>query len=185
MVDQFVGNRKQQIDAQPGIMALKKRVEEYLPRAQEFVKQGRQRMAEGGVEVASFTQDVAEIKQKMETGREAIKTLHTKKVNAIANVKALEKTKTWSPDQTKSAKAFLVEIVANAKNARGQLKTLDVMFEGLEKRGKAAGPGWKEMAAKAVSEASKPYKEAAAASKAFDTDEEKCKKICKDHGVTV
>jgi hypothetical protein len=185
LVDQYVGNRAKQIDAQPGIMALKKRIEEYLPRAQEFVKQGRQHMAEGGVEVQSFQQDVAEIKQKMEAGRDAIRTLHAKKNTAIANVKAIEKTKTWSADQLKSGKSYLVEIVANAKTARGQMKTLDIMFEGLEKRGKAAGPGWKEMASKAVTEASKPYKEAGTASKAFDSDEEKCKKICKDHGVTV
>jgi len=184
VVEQYVANRAKQIDLQAGIMALKKRVEEYLTRAQEFVKQAKQRMAQGGVDIQGFQADVAEIKQKMETGREAIKTLHSKKGTAIQNLKNLEKTKTWAPDQTKSAKSYLVEIVANAKNARGQLKTLDILFEGLEKRGKAAGPGWKDMAAKAVSEASKPYKEATAASKAFDADEEKCAKICKAHGVT-
>jgi hypothetical protein len=185
LVDQFVANRAKQIDAQAGLMALKKRILEYLPRAEEFVKQGKQRLASGGVEIQEFQHDMAEIKQKMETGRDAIRELHAKKNTAIANLKNLEKTKTWSDIQAKTAKSYLVEIVANAKNARGQLKTLDILFQGLEKRGKAAGPGWKEMAAKAVSEAAKPYKEAKDASKAFDSDEEKCAKICKDHKVTV
>jgi hypothetical protein len=83
------------------------------------------------------------------------------------------------------SKSRMLDIVATAKTARGQLKTLNVLFEGLEKRGKAAGPGWKDMAANAVSEAKKPLKEAESASKAFDADEDKCLKICKAHNVTL
>ena len=124
------------------------------------------------------------IKQKMETGRDQIQFLHERKRQTIQNIKDLEKTKTWTPVQTNSVKGWLADVAANAKTARGQLKTLNILYEGLEKRGKAAGPGWKEMAAKAVSEAAKPLKKAAELSKAFDADEEKCKKICKDHGVT-
>jgi hypothetical protein len=185
IVDQWVGKRAKLIDQQPTIVALKKRVEEYLPRAQEFVKQAKQRMSQGGVAPEEFWEDVKDIKQKMEAGKTAIESLRQKKSNQIQTLKNMDKTKTWSPVEAKTAKSILVDIMASAKSARGQLKTLDVLYEGLEKRGKAAGPGWKEMAAKAVSEASKPYKAAADESKALDSDETKCVKICKDHKVTV
>ena len=185
IVEPFVTARSQQIDGQAAVMAKKKRCEEYVERAVEFAKQAQQRKNRGKVDVDSFNVDVQKIKQSMVTGKAAISELHVKKARAIESVKALEKKKVWTPDDSKSAKSWLAEIAANAKNARGNLKTLTVAIEGLEKRGKAAGPGWKDLAAKAVDEAKKPYKEAFTASKNFEADEEKCKKICKDHGITV
>jgi len=41
------------------------------------------------------------------------------------------------------------------------------------------------MAAEAVKNAYVPYKEAVKATKAFDADEDECRKICKAHGVNV
>lgn len=135
--------------------------------------------------VATFLADVEKIKTRMISGTTAITESHQQKSGPIANIKNLEKVKVWTADGSKSAKSYLTGIISQAKNARGTMKTLSVEIEGLDKRGKAAGPGWKEQAAKAVDEAKKPYKEAELASKKFDADEEKCKKICKDHNITV
>jgi hypothetical protein len=140
IIDPDLANRQKQIDATPALMGLKKRVWEYLTRAEEFVKQARQKINEGRVEIASMQQDIDEVKQKMETGRDVIKDFHFKKNAQITKIRNLDKVKKWSPGKIKSAKAFLIEVVANAKNARGQRKTLETVYEGLEKRGKASGP---------------------------------------------
>lgn len=181
----YLATRQRGIDGQAATIALKDRVAEYVQRAPEYLKQAKQRVAKGNVEVETFNKDMEEIKKKMEDGRDAIAELHYKKATLIKGIKDIDKTKPWSPDQAKMSKSRMGEIVATAKTARGQLKTLKVLFEGLEKRGKAAGPGWKDMAAKAVSEAKKPLQEAEAAAKALDADEDKCLKICKAHNVTL
>jgi hypothetical protein len=185
IVEPYVNSRMQQIDGQGAVMAKKKRCEEYILRAVELAKQAAQKKEQGGVDVATFNVDMEEIKNHMTSGKAAIEANHFKKARAIQYLKDLEKTKVWTPEQSKSTKSWLAEITSNAKNARGSLKTLSVEIEGLEKRGKAAGPGWKEQAAKAVTEARKLYNQAELASKKFGEDEEKCKKICKDHNVTV
>ncbi len=184
IVDPFVATRAQQINGQAAIMAKKQRVGQYLLRVQEFVKQAAQRKGKGAVDVTSFTDDIKEITNKMTAGASEIKELQVKKHTVIENLKTLGKKKPWTPVDLQTAKSSMGEISANAKNARGKLKTLDILLDGLEKRGKAAGPGWKDQALKAVEGAKKPYKEAVTASKAFDDDEAKCLKIYKEHGGT-
>ncbi len=61
--------------------------------------------------------------------------------------------------------------------ARGSLKTLKVLLNGLETRGNAAGPGWKDEALKAVKNAKDEFKKAETAAKTLTDNEENLKKI--------
>lgn len=123
------------------------------------------------------------LKKKMEAGRDAIGDLHFKQHRGIEFIKGLAGTRNLDATQQKTAKSYLSGIVAGAKNGRGSLKTLGTQLDGLRKRGEAAGPGWKSMAAKSVAASEKPFKEAIKASEAFDKEEKDCTKLCNDRGV--
>jgi hypothetical protein len=183
IVDPYLENRKQQIDVSRDLANKKKRCEEYLVRAHEFAKQAQQRKNKGGVEVETFNQDCEQLKTKIEAAKAEIEAAHTKKKNTIKTIKDLAATKVWPDAQKKLAPGWMNLIAADAKAARGKMKTLTVLLEGLEKRGKTAGSGWKELAAESVKKATTPYKEAVKSTKAFDEDEDLCRKICKNHGV--
>ena len=185
IVDPYLENRKLQIDVSRDLANKKKRCEEYLVRAQEFAKQALQRKNKGGVEVETFSKDCQELKTKIEAAKAEIDAAHVKKQNTIKTIKDLAATKVWPDAQKKLAPGWMNLIAADAKAARGKMKTLTVLLEGLEKRGKAAGSGWKELAAEAVKKATVSYKEAVKSTKAFDEDEDLCRKICKNHGVNV
>jgi hypothetical protein len=113
----------------------------------------------------------------MTDGNVKINDLMFSKRTAFTRFEDWGKKKAWTPDEKKLAEGDMGHIAATAKEGRGVLKTLKIQLEGLEKRGKAAGPGWKDKAAKAVKGAEDDYAAAEKSSKALTDKEEMCEKV--------
>jgi hypothetical protein len=159
----------------------RERCKEYVTRATEFAKLAAQLQKKGDVNVGEFREDVAEIKKKMKDGGDAILKLIDQKKGTVTTVIAFgardPKKDPVKPDELKVADGLVLHYAAAAKEARGSVKTLKVLLNGLETRGNAAGPGWKEEALKAVKNAKDEFKKAEEASETITENEAKLKKI--------
>jgi hypothetical protein len=158
------------------IIGYRKRCDEYVTRSEEFAKQALQRQKKGQVNVDEFNSDVADIKRKMVDATEKITQDRDKKTRLIGLFEDWAKKKAWTDQERKDAKIYLPQIEAIAKEARGTVKTLTTLMDGLETRGKAAGPGWKDLAIKAVKDAKEDYTKAKESAEALTKTEESCKK---------
>jgi len=180
LMQPFQATREKGINQEDKIViGYRKRCDEYVTRSQEFAKQAVQRQKKGEVNVDEFNNDTADIKRKMVAGNEKITGDRDKKHRLITSFEEWAKKKTWTEQEKKDATTYLPQIEAIAKEARGTVKTLTTLMDGLEARGKAAGPGWKDFAAKAVKDAKEDYANAKASAESLTKTEETCKKTLK------
>ena len=182
LVQPFVDTRMKGINERDKTaVGYRERCKEYVTRATEFAKLAAQLRKKGDVDVADFKEDIAEIKKKMTDGGNAILELIHKRESQFKTVTAFgsrdRKTNPLKPDELKVAEGMVSHYAAAAKEARGSLKTLKVLLNGLETRGNAAGPGWKDEALKAVKNAKDEFKKAETAAKTLTDNEENLKKI--------
>jgi len=178
LVQSFRDTREDGINNEDKVLiGYRKRCDEYVTRAQEFAKQAVQRQKKGAVDVEEFNQDVAEIKQKMLDGNEKIAGDRQKKHRLFEFFDEVATKKTWSDAEKKQASVYFPQIESIAKEARGTVKTLTTLLDGLEARGKAAGPGWKDIAAKAVKSAKEDHAKAKASAESITEAEERYKKV--------
>jgi hypothetical protein len=180
MLQPFVATREKGINQEDKVViGYRKRCDEYVVRAQEFAKQAVQRQKKGAVDVGEFNQDASDIKQKMVDGNQKIEDDRQKKHRLFTFFEDCAKKKTWTDEEKKQAGQYFPQIQAIAKEARGTVKTLTLLLDGLEARGKMAGPGWKDIAAQAVKDAKADHKKAVASAEALTKEEEACAKTFK------
>jgi predicted transcriptional regulator len=179
LLEPFLATRENGINLGKQVVTLKHRSEEYAVRLQEMSKLAKQRQKQGAVDVAEFTKDIDEIESKLKTMKDEVVDLHFKQQRAVAAFAKWKKQKAWTPEEIKEARQRHPGLVAAAKEARGRLKTMTVLFEGLEERGKAAGPGWKDRALAAVKTAKPHLAGAESECKTFDSEEKTSTEVYK------
>lgn len=172
----FTDTRQKGIDEGKVVIGYRTRCDEYVVRAQEFAKLALQRSKSGAVDVEEFLKDAKEISQKIVAGQTKIAGDRQKKHRLITSFDDWSKKKTWLDEEKKDAKVFFLQIQSVAKEARGSFKTLTTLLNGLEARGKAAGPGWKDIAANAVKSAKSDYERVKVAAESLTKDEAACEK---------
>lgn len=177
MLKPFVDTREKGINQEDKVViGYRMRCGEYVVRAQEFAKLAMQRSKKGAVDVDEFMKDAKEISEKMVAGQTKIADDRRKKHRLFTFFDECSKTKTWSDADKKQASVYFPQIQALAKETRGSFKTLTTLLNGLEARGKAAGPGWKDIAANAVKSAKADYERTKAAAESMTKEETACEK---------
>ncbi len=177
MLKPFLDTREHGINQEDKVViGYRRRCDEYVVRAEEFAKLALQRSKKGAVDVTEFMKDAKEITEKMVAAQKTIADDRQKKHRLFTFFDGWSKTKTWSDPDKKQAGIYLPQIRAIAKEARGSVKTLTTLLDGLEARGKAGGPGWKDMAAITVKAAKADYERAKAAAESLTKEEAACEK---------
>jgi hypothetical protein len=171
--------RKLMIDLDNKVSTMAKRCEEYVPRAAEYLKQTIQREKGGAVEIDEFRNDVETHLQTMTGHRDfvadKIRQMHTH-VTAFEGL-GKKKEKDYTADDVKFFSSRMAVLERAAKEGRGRLKTATIEHEGLERRAKSAGPGWKDSALQAVKDSDKVFKEIKKLSEELTGSEESARKL--------
>lgn len=179
-IEPFMAIRLKGINTGKNIPALTARCDQYVKRAKEFLKQIVQTQKAGGVEVAQFQKDCDDILGKMTKKKGQIEALQ-QKVNSHFDffLKTLKKKKDKDLEKSDydNGSSRIADVNARAKEARGIFKTMTVQYDGLKKRAKAAGPGWKEPALRAVKNAKTEFDAAEKVMNKFNDDEKECVKL--------
>ena len=176
----YMAVRLKGINTGKNIPALTKRCDQYVKRGKEFLKQIIQTQKSGAVEMEQFQNDCAGILAKMTKKKDQIETLRYKvnlSIDWYITTLKKKKEKNYDASDLSTAQNRISEIGAKAKEARGIFKTMTVQYDGLKKRAKAAGHGWKEMALDAVRSAKSEYTAAERTMSNFNDEERECNKL--------
>lgn len=175
----FESKRKTMIDLDNKVSTMAARCDEYVSRAAELLKQVIQLEKSGKVDVAEFERDIADHLASMQAHATFIDDKILKARSALTYFDTLgkKKEKEYTKSDCDLGASLMATLERAAKECRGRLKTMTVEHDGLEKRAKAAGPGWKDLGLDAVKGSSKVCKGATTASADISDREAAARKL--------
>lgn len=176
LVTPYMNDRNAEIDDGKEVVAKTRKVAEYIERSKELVKQIKQSLAQGAVDVQEFLADIEGFVVKMQEYKDKIDDKIYKVNSKFDFIEEDRKRKSMTEAEFKGNQSRLKDIQATSKELRATFKTMQTQGLGLKKRVGAAGPGYKDLAKQQLTAGLRILKDTEAIMKDFLARETKATK---------
>lgn len=177
LVDPLVAKRAKSIDEGKKRDSLKKRVDEYTKRGTDLLKVAQQMKSRGAALAGNEGKEIAEFGKAVKAAKDNFDVLAQRSRNSLEQVAKLNIKAKLDATNLKMNEQRLLNGRAEAKNARGTLKTASVKLATFKKMAASFDAANRKEAEKAYGVASKLVKEAESAEKKLADTEKKAVKV--------